>query len=44
MTSDHYDTIVIGAGQKNLTLGSSPKRRGEHAAKNKAPVFTGACK
>ncbi|MDQ3004913.1 MAG: hypothetical protein M3R47_05955 [Chloroflexota bacterium] len=32
MTSNHYDTIIIGAGQCDLTLSfghPSPKRRGD---------------
>ena len=40
--TNHYDTIIIGAGQNDLTLSfghPSPKRRGERGAKNKAPVF-----
>ena len=26
MTSNHYDTIIIGAGQSDLSSNSSPKK------------------
>ena len=29
---NHYNTIIIGAGQKDLTPTPSPKRRGVYAA------------
>ena len=44
MTQNHYDYIIIGAGQKVLTPNPSPKRRGGEAPhKTKPPFFTGAC-
>ena len=39
MTTNQYDTIIIGAGQKDLTPSPSPKGEGNRCAKNKAPVF-----
>jgi len=37
MTSTHYDTIIIGAGQKDLTLGPLLKGEGTRRAKIKPP-------
>ena len=41
MTSNHYDTIIIGAGHFPLTL-PSPTGRGGLVAQKQGPVFTGA--
>ena len=39
MTQTHYDTIIIGAEQKDLTPSPSPYGRGDVSRKNKAPAF-----
>jgi hypothetical protein len=42
MTQNQYDYIIIGAGQKDLTLSfghSSPKRRGKCTTQNKALFY-----
>jgi hypothetical protein len=33
--TNHYDTIIIGAGQKDLTPSPSPIGRGGHAGRMK---------
>jgi len=41
-----YDTIIIGAGQSDLTLSfghPSPEGEGNAPRKSKAPAFTRAC-
>ena len=42
--TNHYDTIIIGAGQSDLTPNPSPKGEGNARLKNKASVFTEACR
>jgi len=39
---NHYDTIIIGAGQSDLIPSPSPKGEGDKPLKNKASFFTGA--
>jgi len=37
MTQTHYDTIIIGAGQSDLTPSPSPKGEGNILPKTKPP-------
>jgi hypothetical protein len=34
--TNHYTTIIIGAGQRDLTPNPSPKGRGERAAQKQS--------
>ncbi len=39
MTSNKYDTIIIGAGKNDLTPSPSPTGRGVHPQKKQSPRF-----
>jgi len=44
MTTNQYDTIIIGAGQSDLTPNPSPAGRGESLLQKQCPRFsTRAC-